>query len=66
MRNIKAFEILEKLFRESNESSSKMKVMDRLLGIFAANPVNFILLQHLHTLAHFIEGFESYDNELKV
>ena len=33
--------------------------------MYAVNPVNFLLVQHLHTLAHFIEDFENYPIELK-
>lgn len=40
-------------------------MLDRLLSVYAVNPVNFLLVQHLHTLAHFIEDFESYTIEVK-
>lgn len=66
VRNVEAFQTLAKYFAQSSRTNCRVKVMDRLLGIFAANPANFLLVQHLHTLAHFIEGFEEYDNDLKV
>lgn len=40
-------------------------MLDRLLSVFAANPVNFFLIRQLHTLALFIEDFESYPLELR-
>ena len=43
-----------------------MKVLDCILSVYAANYLNFLLLQQLHTLAHFIEAFESLPVELQV
>eukprot|EP01113_Clastostelium_recurvatum_P033194 TRINITY_DN4361_c0_g1_i1.p1 TRINITY_DN4361_c0_g1~~TRINITY_DN4361_c0_g1_i1.p1 ORF type:complete len:3468 (+),score=1121.67 TRINITY_DN4361_c0_g1_i1:47-10450(+) len=65
VRNLAAFKILPDFFVAARESSSRVMLMDRLLAIYAAHPLNFVLLQHLHTLAHFIENFETYTEEVK-
>jgi hypothetical protein len=66
VRNIKAFQIFQSFFLSSKYDEIKLKILDNILSIYASNYLNFLLLQQLHTLAHFIEDFENQSNEVKV
>jgi len=65
VRNTKAFQILQSYFLQSKNEQLRLRVLDCILGVYAANTLNFLLLQQLHTLAHFIEEFTSLSYELK-
>ena len=62
VRNLEAFQILHNYFLMSCDGNgeTQLKVLDCILGIYAANYNNYVLVQQLHTLAHFLEGFHSF------
>jgi hypothetical protein len=66
VRNLTAFQILQNYFLVSQRIEYRARVLDTILSNYAANYLNFLLLQQLHTLAHFIEAFETLEFELKV
>jgi hypothetical protein len=53
VRNADAFLVLQKYFLKSKHASTRIKLLDCILGIYAANYRNYCLLQHLHTLVGF-------------
>jgi hypothetical protein len=57
--------VLQNFFLKSTVTSLRLKVLDCILSIYAANYVNYSLLQQFHTLAYFIELLESLSFELQ-
>eukprot|EP01132_Coremiostelium_polycephalum_P005552 gene5552-6914_t len=64
-KNENAFLVLEKYFIRSRVEENRLKILDRILGIYSSNLLNFIVLQHLNTLTKFIQEYESISNKLK-
>ena len=62
VRNLDAFQVLHNYFLMSSDRCGdlQLKVLDCILSIYAANYTNFVLLQQLHTLAHFLESFHTF------
>ena len=62
VRNLAAFQVLQNYFLKSRDVGGqfRLKVLDCLLAIYAADYSNFVLLQQLHTLAHFLEAFHTF------
>jgi hypothetical protein len=55
IRNVDAFQVYQNYFMTSENEYMKQHVVEFIAGIFNSNPVNFRLVQHLHTIAHFLE-----------
>ena len=58
VRNLHPIQVLQNFFLQSQDVTIRMRILDSILGVYAAHYLNFVLLQNLHTLAHFIEAFE--------
>eukprot|EP01122_Echinamoeba_exundans_P014023 TRINITY_DN6266_c0_g2_i2.p1 TRINITY_DN6266_c0_g2~~TRINITY_DN6266_c0_g2_i2.p1 ORF type:complete len:3498 (+),score=514.91 TRINITY_DN6266_c0_g2_i2:93-10586(+) len=55
IRNIEAYQVFQEYFLQSKSEDMKQHVIEFIAGIYNANPSNFRLVQHLHSIAHFVE-----------
>lgn len=65
MRNMQAFQTMSSFFLRSTQSPVQLKILEAILNVFASNHANFPTLQHLHTLAHFIENLARFALEVQ-
>lgn len=65
IRNVQAFQLLSNFFLRSSQSAVQLKILEAVLNVFASNHANFPALQHLHTLAHFIENLARLSLEVQ-
>jgi hypothetical protein len=55
-RNAEAFQVMQNCFFGSKHDKTKEMILDGMVALFSAHPGNFYALQHLRTLAHFVEA----------
>lgn len=55
IRNIDAYQVFQEYFLASKSEDMKQQVVEFIAGIYNSNPANFRLVQHLHSIAHFVE-----------
>lgn len=55
-RNAEAFQVMQNCFFGSKHDKTKEFILDCMVALFQAHPGNFYALQHLRTLAHFVES----------
>ena len=65
VRNRDAFLVLQWFFLHAKQDSSRLKVIELVTRIFAAHPLNYLILQELHTLSLFIQALETISEPLK-
>ena len=65
VRNRDAFVVLQWFFLHSKKDSSRLKAIELITQIFAAHPLNYLILQEQHTLSLFTRDLESLSEALK-
>jgi len=65
VRNVEAFQVFENYFLASESEEMKQQVIDCIAAIYNAHEMNFRLVQHLHTIAHFIEDLPNQRESLR-
>lgn len=65
VRNLQAFQLLSNFFLRSTQAGVQLKLLEAISNVFASNHGNFPALQHLHTLAHFIENLARFSLEVQ-
>ena len=55
-RNAEAFQVMQNCFFGAKHDKTKELILDCMVSLFSAHPGNFYALQHLRTLAHFVEA----------
>lgn len=56
VRNAEAFQVMQNVFFGSKFDKTKELILDCMVSLFSAHPGNFYALQHLRTVAHFVEA----------
>ena len=56
VRNAEAFQVMQNSFFGSKSDKTKELILDCMVSLFSAHPGNFYALQHLRTVAHFVEA----------
>lgn len=56
VRNAEAFQVMQNCFFGSKNDKTKELILDCMVSLFSAHPGNFYALQHLRTVAHFVEA----------
>lgn len=56
VRNAEAFQVMQNCFFGSKHDKTKELILDCMVSLFSAHPGNYYALQHLRTVAHFVEA----------
>ena len=65
VRNVEAFRVLQNFFRQSTHEHMRLRILDAILSVLAANPRNWQLLQPLQTLTLFISEMDTMSTVLQ-
>eukprot|EP00003_Mantamonas_plastica_P019419 TRINITY_DN3174_c0_g1_i2.p1 TRINITY_DN3174_c0_g1~~TRINITY_DN3174_c0_g1_i2.p1 ORF type:complete len:285 (+),score=37.38 TRINITY_DN3174_c0_g1_i2:243-1097(+) len=65
VRNIEAFEVLHNAFMDATDSDLQDQILEKILCVFAAHPINYFIVLPLHTLAHMVEHIPKYDEKIR-